>query len=358
VAAFLSGEKKAPFEGWGTVIKPIAFEATLKAPVTAHPGEEIDVYVEIPAKRVDATPAPAFCWLLVYDARLEHESPIPKLAKRIYESVRDASGNLVARSVEDGLSARWAPTEDFVGNARMVFSAAAAPPVMSQPMSVESAMPKMAQPLSRATGMLSDASPVMAGEIDTPTMVMAPTRMEFPELAYQELFHFAGKTARTIRLGDQIGTWRVRAYLFRGADYLELTSDLQADKPLYAELDLPAIASEGDEISAAVNYFSRQTAELLIATPFGETRVQVKGSGMERFPIRGPGRIEVSLRTGDDSDMSARFVARPGVQTVTASRLRILNRGESAAGERVVVYASLGQVLKDTITALTDYPFG
>jgi hypothetical protein len=146
--------------------------------------------------------------------------------------------------------------------------------------------------------------------------------------------------------------------VFKGADYRELTADVQADKPLYAELDLPAIASEGDEISAAVNYFSRETAELIIATPFGEKRAKVKGSGTERFEIRGPGRMEVYLQTDSESDMSARHVARPGVQTVTASRIRILDRGETAAGDRVVVYASVGQVLKDTITALTDYPFG
>ena len=86
--------------------------------------------------------------------------------------------------------------------------------------------------------------------------------------------------------GDQIGTWRVKAYIFKGVDYQELTADIQADKPVYAELDLPAIASEGDEIEAAVDYYSNEMAELLIATPSGEKRAQVKGSGRERFTIR------------------------------------------------------------------------
>ena len=36
----------------------------------------------------------------------------------------------------------------------------------------------------------------------------------------------------------------------------------------------------------------------------------------------------------------------------------ILDKGQSAQGEKVVVYASMGQVLKDTITALIHYPFG
>jgi hypothetical protein len=117
IGAFLPDEEKEPFEGWGIVIKPVSFEATLTAPETARPGEEIDVYVEIPPDNGDAAPVPASCWLLVYDVRLEHESPVPKLAKRIYESVRDAGGNLVAHSVTNAMDARWSLPGDVVTSA-------------------------------------------------------------------------------------------------------------------------------------------------------------------------------------------------------------------------------------------------
>jgi hypothetical protein len=36
----------------------------------------------------------------------------------------------------------------------------------------------------------------------------------------------------------------------------------------------------------------------------------------------------------------------------------ILDKGQTARREKVVIYASMGQVLKDTITALIAYPFG
>jgi len=189
-------------------------------------------------------------------------------------------------------------------------------------------------------------------------MVVAPSRMEFPELAYIEFFEVEGRASRTVKLGDQIGTWRVRAYVFKGADYTELTSDVQADKPLYAELDLPAIASVGDDILASVNFSTREPAELIIATALGETRRRVTGSGMERFPVQGPGRVEVRIENSSGSDWTVRDVLWPGKQKVTASRLMILDKGQTARGEKVVVYATMGQALKDTITALIHYPFG
>ena len=53
-----------------------------------------------------------------------------------------------------------------------------------------------------------------------------------------------------------------------------------------------------------------------------------------------------------------RTVQPPGVQTVTASRLEILRKGETVRAERVVVYPGPADVLQETIEALGRYPFG
>ena len=340
-----------PFEGWGIVVKPVEFEAQLATPSTARPGEEIGVEIALSslnAPALGASTLSAACLLLAYDARLEHESPVPKLARRIYESIRNATGNLSAGPAPDGNDQQWAPPDDrmFI---RAMAGAPPSSPVMLQA-AVSPAMFKRALPAA-------EAMPARA-QVEAPAMVVAPSRMEFPELAYIELFEFEGQASRAVKLGDQIGTWRVRAYVFKGADYAELTSDVQADKPLYAELDLPAIASIGDNILASVNYNTREPAELVIATALGETRRQVKGSGMERFSIQGPGRVQVRIESASNSDWTVRDVLWPGKQRVTASRLMILDKGQTARGEKVVVYATLGQALKDTITALIHYPFG
>jgi hypothetical protein len=340
-----------PFEGWGVVIKPVEFETQLATPSTARPGEEISVEIALSSLGASRSTLNASCLLLVYDARLEHESPVPKLAKRIYESVRDATGNLAAKQVPNVNDEQWA-LRDFV--MRGPTFAAAAMPMMARAVPPGAAVRAVRLAAAEAVPATISAVP----ETEAPTMVVAPTRMEFPELAYIELFDVQGQATRTVKLGDQIGTWRVRAYVFKGTDYAELTSDVQADKPLYAELDLPVIASVGDDILASVNYNTRELAELIIATSLGETRRQVTGSGMERFSIKGPGRVEVRIENQSGSDWTARDVLWPGKQIVTASRLMILDKGQTVRGEKVVIYASMGQVLKDTITALINYPFG
>ncbi len=346
-----------PFEGWGIVVKPIAFEAALQVPQNARPGDEIDVYLTLPSP-VRAVSngggvgggGGCYCWLLVYDARLEHESPVPKLAKRIYESVRDATHGL-----SSGPALTVSAIQEQTGKQRAERSVflAAVMPAPDAPMAA-GAIRLMRVGAASLTRELAEVKT----EVEPLPMVVAPTRTEFPELAYTELFYVEGTAARSVKLGEQIGTWRVRAYVFQGADYRELTADVQAEKPLYAELDLPAMASPGDDIMASVNYFTRAPAELVISTLAGEKRVPVTGSGTERFRIVGPGRVEVRIAHEHDMDWSVREVGPPGVQKLTASRLLILDKGQSAQGERVVVYASLGQVLKDTIAALIAYPFG
>jgi hypothetical protein len=351
--------KNGPFEGWGIVIRPVAFEATLTAPATARPGQAIDVQIDLSSLDASRSTLPAFCWLLAYDARLEHESPVPRLAKCIYESVRAATNQLAVGQAPDGHDQRWAPPRPPTAVLGRIAAgatplAAAAP----MPMEISARRARRADVDMLQTFASRSLSAPAAADVEAPVMIVAPTRMEFPELVYNELFYMEGQAARTVKLGDQIGTWRVRAYVFQGADYRELTADVQADKPLYAELDLPAIASPGDDISAAVNYATRRPAELVIATAWDETRARVSGSGMQRFAIQGPGRVEVRLEGEDGSDWTVRDVAPPGVQKVTASRLLILDKGQTARGEKVVIYASMGQVLKDTITALIAYPFG
>jgi uncharacterized protein YfaS (alpha-2-macroglobulin family) len=160
-------------------------------------------------------------------------------------------------------------------------------------------------------------------------------------------------------LGDQIGTWRCRAYLVSGLEVVELTADVQADKPLYAELDLPAIVAEGDEIEAGVTYHSDGPTEMLITLPGGETiQGMVMGHGTERFTLTGPGEVSAQLSAASAQDWTTRTVQTPGVQTVTASRLELLRAGETVSGQRVVVYPGISLVLTDTIEALLRYPFG
>ena len=196
-------------------------------------------------------------------------------------------------------------------------------------------------------------------EAEPLTFVAAPSREDFPEMAYLELFPVPGIVERTVALGDQIGTWRCRAYLVAGLDVLELTADVEAAKAVYAELDLPAIVGQGDDILASVRYHTQQPATMTLTLPDGQTvSGAVVGHGAETFHLTQPGDVTVHIASAEGEDWTTRTVKAPGLQTVTASRLEILRQGETITGERVVVYPGVADVLQDTIDALGRYPFG
>jgi hypothetical protein len=341
------------YEGWATVIRPSDLNATLTAPDQAAPGDQITVTLSTtPSPQLPST---VHCLLLAYDARLEHPSPLPKLGQRQYQAIHNASVRLSDGPAPD--ATRIAPSDVFRG---MTVATAQAPAARKGLFRVAQAAMEAPVYLSQPVTAAGVRPPLLVEEaVEAPPLQIPPTREDFPELAYLELFEFEGKAERVIPLGDQIGTWRCRAYFVSGLDVLELTADVQADKPLYAELDLPAIVAEGDEIEAGVTYHSDGPAEMLITLPGGETiQGMVMGHGTERFTLTGPGEVSAQLSAAAAQDWTTRTVQAPGVQTVTASRLKLLRAGETVSGQRVVVYPGISLVLTDTIEALLRYPFG
>jgi hypothetical protein len=322
---------RQPYEAWGVVVHPLDLKASLSAPEQAAPGEEISVRLE--------TLRPASCLLLVYDARLEHESPLPKLGRQLMEAIRAAT---------KGLKEQTAPALTSMPPWGWGYA-----PYMEDGMLIRSMGPVAAAPMRVALAESALAEP------ETLTFVAVPSREDFPELAYLELFPLDGVVERTVPLGDQIGTWRCRAYLVAGLDLLELTADVEAAKALYAELDLPAIVGQGDDILAGVRYHTGQPATMTITLPDGRTiSGGVMGYGAETFHLTTPGDVTVHIFSQEGEDWTTRTVQPPGVQTVTVSRLEILKKGEVIRGERVVVYPGPADVLQETIEALGRYPFG
>jgi hypothetical protein len=343
---------RLPYEAWGVVVHPPEVTASLSAPVKAEPGAEIAVRVE-----ADRTAA---CLLLVYDARLEHESPVPKLGKQLMDAIRESSGDLKEQTAPT-LSSRppWGWDQPYLLDDMFLVAApgplrrGATPGVVREGLGMQMAALK-------SLGAVPEGAPVdVATEVAPLTFVAVPSREDFPELAYLELFPVRDTVERTVPLGDQIGTWRCRAYLVAGLDVQELTADVEAAKTVYAELDLPAIVGQGDDILAGVRYHTQQPATMTITLPDGQTITgAVAGHGAETFHLTEPGDVTVHIASAEGEDWTTRTVKPPGVQTVTASRLEILRKGETIRAERVVVYPGPANVLQDTIEALGRYPFG
>jgi hypothetical protein len=357
---------RMPYEAWGVVVHPLEVSASLVAPEEAAPGDEITISIEVDQ--------PASCLFLVYDARLEHESPIPKLAKGMIDAIRSNTSDLkeqTAPTLASMPGGPWGyPFWDGMLDGGVLFRSMGAP--MGVPMGVPKGMapvpagmpPDMAKAdlvlMERPGPTTADTQSVMeVADVETLTFVAVPSREDFPELAYMELFPVRDVVERTVPLGDQIGTWRCRAYLVSGLDVQELTADVEAAKAVYAELDLPAIVGQGDDILAGVRYHTQQPATMAITLPDGNSiSGAVMGHGTETFHLTEPGDVTVHIASAGGDDWTTRTVKPPGVQTVTTSRLDILKQGESVQGERVVVYPGPANVLTETIEALGRYPFG
>jgi hypothetical protein len=341
---------EGPYEAWGVVVRPADLQASLVAPEQAEPGEYVEVTV-----RADRR---ARCLLLVYDARLEHESPLPQLGRRLHTALREATGPLkvavppLARDVQPP----W-PPPGVVYRGEM-FMAMKAPVAMA----ATAADGAVDLTMAGAVGVPQAAADAEASAlVEAPVFAVAPSRENFPVLAYLELFDVGdeGQAERVVPLGDQIGTWRCRAYVLAGLDVCELTADIAAEKTLFAELDLPAIVGQGDEIEVAAHYYAPDGGTLSVHRPGGEPiTTEVTGSGVYRFMLTEPGLVEAHIASATGDDWTRREVAAPGVQTVTVSRLDIIRAGETVTGERVVVYPGVGPVLADAIEALYNYPFG
>jgi hypothetical protein len=343
-------DERRAYEAWGIVIRPLDLQARLSAPATASPGAEITVQVE--------SVHPASCLLLAYDARLEHESPVPKLAKQMIDAMRLGTGDLMEQDAPP-LSYRTPP--GVLGADR---GATDMPAFVRRRVGAPRIRPTMFMaeaPVVPGAALFQAAVPwaPVAVEPETPTFVAVPNREDFPELAYLELFAVRDSAERTVRLGDQIGTWRCRAYMVAGLDVQELTADIEAAKAVYAELDLPASVSPGDDIVASVRYHTDQPATLTITLPGGQkVSGAVMGHGAEDVHLTEPGEITAHLWGSGGEDWTVRTVPQPGVQTVTVSQLDILMRGQTVRAERVVVFPGPGYVLAETIEALGRYPFG
>ena len=346
------------YEAWGVVVRPQQVSARLCAPERAEPGAEIAVRVE--ADRLCA------CLLAVYDVRLEHESPLPKLGKQLYDAIRTGTAPLREQTVASLSKMPWGWGSPF-GPDDMVYRSAKGlrsgpvfgPPPRGVMFSLSSTIAESQRPSLERAFQEVGVAPETALEVAPVTLVAVPSREDFPEVAYLELLAVDGAAERTVRLGDQIGAWRCRAYLVAGLDLLELTADVDAAKAVYAELDLPAIVGQGDDILAGVHYHTKNPATMTITLPDGQTiSGGVMGHGAETFHLTEPGRITIHITNAEGDDWTVRTVNPPGMQTVTASRLEILKKGETVRAERVVVYPGPGNVLKETIEALGRYPFG
>jgi hypothetical protein len=345
-----------PYETWGVFVRPEEAKLSLDAPERALPGAEIAV-------RLESSRA-GHCLLLVYDARLEHEDPLPKLAERLFRHLKSGTEGLRSGAIAplSATALRMIPGESGAVDLRdrLLTMTAAPNPVdaAGMPLFLRARSSLAMGPVAQPSALSKAFAGATAPDAEEVAVAASTARMDFPELVCVESFALDGVAERTVKLGEQIGLWRCRAYLFSGADYAEATHDIQTSKDVYVELDLPAFMSPGDDVHARASYHAPAGGVVIVQTATGAMKKNVQGDGRFDVRLRGPGEVVATLSSGLGDDVLSRVVAVPGRQTVTVSRLAILSAGETVEGEVVAAYAGMGMVIKDTIESLIQYPFG
>jgi hypothetical protein len=183
-----------PYEAWGVVVWPVGLKASLEAPAEAGPEASISVRVE--------TDGPASCLLLVYDPRLEHEDPLTRLARCIFEQIFDSTWRLEARHVSH---VAWLMSGGL------------------QTVEWRFSLQGKGQPMRTALRMSYEEALKRAA----PRAFLMASGETIPELAHIDLFPVDGPVEVPIQLGDQAVTCRCRAYFFRDYDYVSVTRDIQ-----------------------------------------------------------------------------------------------------------------------------------
>ena len=348
VGVIMANVQQDPLQSFGVIIRPVDCETTLDVPEESQPGALLPVGISSSKK--------TSCLLVVYDARLEHEDPLPKLSKKLFEHLRSnrhAVQHVRPKPISELSSSElrrlaFSSNMPFGGGPVMLRSFAAAPDMM---------MTRSAAPMLEMA-MAGDMKNVAIEEqIDEQVWTMG-ARESFPEVIHCELFEVDGSIEKIVKLGDQVGTWRCQAYFFQGLDWVKQSQDVRAELDLYTELDIPALASEGDDVWGQAIYHTNSPATLTISTSQGVHEHHVSGDGMVEFPINGPGKIETNISTADKFDVGRWEIPQPGVETVTASKLKLLRPGELLEEKNILIYPTPAALLEETIGALLQYPFG
>jgi hypothetical protein len=183
-----------PYEAWGVVLRPVELAASLDVPEEVAPGATVSVRVE--------TDRPAHCLLQVHDARLEHEGPVARLARRLFDQIFESTWRLEAGRATQ---VEWLMQSGL------------------QTLTLQMSLEGKGQPMRLALRQGHEAA-LRRGASRAYLMAHDETA---PELAHIELFAVEGCVEVPVQLGDRTGTWRCRAYFFRGHDYVSVTRDIE-----------------------------------------------------------------------------------------------------------------------------------
>lgn len=393
-----------PMESWGVVFKKSEIGLELETPDVIEPGQDMKI-------RLGST-KPVKCLLTITDSRVESENPVKKAGSKIYETIA-GYGNLISGEVEEIdremldesmnfliLMNRFkSPSEITHLLPEFLVKRYTALPIGKIGHRVVVAMENPGDILAvddmklitgydimpvKVNGKIlrdyienlfireepspccessysADYGELPAGEIPAMGTLPIPTRSKFPEVIHFEMLDLDGTAERTVKAGDQPGTWKCCAYAVDGFDFTGVEKEILSTKECFVEIDAPSASGKGDEIYGEIRYNTGgidKKGTLKLAIPGNTITEEVQGEGSLEFMITEPGEFAAEIRTGDSGDRVVKNILPLSRGKHSISRLQFLHDGETIAGDSIEVYPSLSLVINDCVDSLMGYPFG
>jgi hypothetical protein len=360
VGCIIDANEGSLFEGRAIVFHPEELTLEISAPDKVEPSEEVAITVE--------TNRRAQCLLMVFDERLDTESIVGKLGKDIYSQlgtlgrIEELAEQFVERRVQPEALREEAVRPSV---ARMMVGAGAplAKRAMAMPSPPPMAAAKMAAvPSSYAALDAGSLAAVVTASVPVQA-VAVPKREWFPKLLTCKLIEVDGVHEEHVKLGDTITKWKAQVYAFAGLDYISKSVDIEADKSIAVDVDVPSMMDEGDEYyGKAVYHVAEGKGNLRVRLSDGSFyEGEVEGNGFREFKLPAPGTVEAELASSLGSDSVIKRVDPQLCEKVTTSTVLLLENGEELdvdVGKKVFVYGSVKSLVSSSVKALIQYPFG
>lgn len=346
------------YETFSLLMKPEKMELEINAPEKGKPGQEIDITV--------TSNRSGKLMLIVADSRLERENPFDKLTEETFKNIRENLSMMKSGKVEEMPPPVTPGSRPFGGRLMMVGAGINtmddfSPATMSFSMASSPGIPDLKVKSKAPAAPLQDMKVLTRGKSYAQPDIeekLSTSRMDFPEVILAELSDFDERLTRKVKLGDQIGSFTIIAFLLDGMDYISESRQVEVSQDVYAELDVPALISPGDEIVGRVYARCPEKGSLKVLTSLTRIEKEVEKTGIFEITIKSAGEVMAELDTPQGRDTVGKTVGIPGREKIMSSRVVWLKPGETVTGEKIFVYPGVGYLLKDMVKPLVQYPFG
>ncbi len=381
-------------EGFFAAFQSPASLVSVEVPSKVEAGGKLSITLRNPTSKGTAE---SEVFLLVFDKRKTHTSLYKKIGERIHAHLKQGLEQLPSKIQQNLHDRRMLFDEKYRKEQEEIARRLREEQEMKESVkhrSMEFETPKMAKQrggmafASKPAPMMKppsqppklDAMPAMPAVVTAPQGPPADTMSpesaapemphelfeEFEDVLYGETFKLEAGESKVVEvsLANQITTWEVRMYSFRGVLFNEIVKDVSAEKSRALTIRAPKILDieNGDSAEIEVHYLTEVpgTLEILLnGSSVIECTDVAKGNGVLTTTIQKKGLVQALLKTANYQLEAIHEVRLPFEQMLLYTHFVHLYPYEPfTPPQEVFVLPNPLPLIRESVHALQGFPFG